>query len=353
MNEENRHVITDLIGSQAEPPSSVSGTHQPVLVFQPPAERQTPKPAPPGPSRIPPECERIPTMEITEIEAPQIYRWVDEAGQVHYQDEPPNRTSFEEMASSGPQTLEYFKVSFLGSGSKALNKDQTDELKAELNKVHDQITSLLPREFWRKLILNIQILHHEDEFKAALKERGIRFHGQSGTYTSSTNEILVQTQGSPERTAALIQHEVTHAILAGITGYLPAWLNEGLAGYFEGVSVEGQSIRMGFKPEHHRYLTRRQITLSYDRLATLTYDNWGNDDSHASYAMAWSFVFYLMGRQEGRDAIAGLLQESAERYCEQLDSRELLKRHHVLDLKVLQRSWNEWLTDGSRHDHVR
>lgn len=122
-------------------------------------------------------------------------------------------------------------------------------------------------------------------------------------YVGKENVILIQSPRSNltiilEKT---IRHEFTHIVLGAVfkKGYLPRWLNEGMAMYEAKEWEWLNNVNIG-----EGYLTHKLLPLS-----SLTY-TFPKDDSHAQLAYAQSFdLFLFMMNKYGNDKIIKLIKE--------------------------------------------
>lgn len=58
-----------------------------------------------------------------------------------------------------------------------------------------------------------------------------------GFYTNASNEAVTYSYADDEQTLAVTRHEAAHVILNGMLAAGPLWLHEGLAEYFELLSM--------------------------------------------------------------------------------------------------------------------
>ncbi|MDI6735869.1 MAG: peptidase MA family metallohydrolase [bacterium] len=119
------------------------------------------------------------------------------------------------------------------------------------------------------------------------------------------NIILIQSPRSNLRITLekIIRHELTHIVLGAVfkKGYLPRWLNEGLAMYEAKEWEFANNIKVG-----ETYLTKKLFPLS-----CITY-TFPNDEAQAQLAYAQSFdVLLFMMNKYGKDKIIRLIKELA------------------------------------------
>lgn len=102
-----------------------------------------------------------------------------------------------------------------------------------------------------------------------------------------------------------LRHEGTHAILHAMLPYIPMWLDEGLAEYFE---VE-QQARASDNP--HQFRVKLGVRFGvYAHLTTLESKRELNDMDAADYRQSWAWVhFMLHGPPEAQSALRAYLAD--------------------------------------------
>jgi hypothetical protein len=131
---------------------------------------------------------------------------------------------------------------------------------------------------------------------------------RSGGY--SERGITVSHYGGRQATLSVLAHEGLHQYLEATRGrHVPAWLNEGLACYFEAFDLDPRTNRPVFKPQTNHLRTRslRETLVSggliplEEILATHAGAEVQKQARHVRsyYAQEWSLVLFLM--RPGRD----------------------------------------------------
>lgn len=147
------------------------------------------------------------------------------------------------------------------------------------------------------------------------------------------NIILIQSPRSNQRIMLekTIRHEFTHIVLGTVfkKGYLPRWLNEGLA-MFEAKEWEfANNIKVG-----EAYLTQKLFPIS-----CLTY-TFPNDEAFSQLAYAQSFdILLFMINEYGKVQIIGLIKELAK--GDEIDSA--FKKSLGVNLSELEIAWQKSL----------
>jgi hypothetical protein len=94
-----------------------------------------------------------------------------------------------------------------------------------------------------------------------------------------------------------VQHEGFHQFAhAVIGGQLPPWLNEGLAEYFGEGIFTGDGFLTGYVPPWRlaRLKRERNTLLPFDKMMSLTSQQWNDRLNLADYDQAWSMVQFLV-----------------------------------------------------------
>lgn len=106
-----------------------------------------------------------------------------------------------------------------------------------------------------------------------------------------------------------LRHEVTHAILHSMLPFLPLWLDEGLAEYFE---VRAQRRSSG-NPHHSRMKWASRFGWK-PNLARLESREELSQFTAADYREAWAWVHFLLhGSKEGRQLLQNYLATIQQR----------------------------------------
>lgn len=116
--------------------------------------------------------------------------------------------------------------------------------------------------------------------------------------TQDQNYVLVRLDvENEEHPFAIVYHEYTHFEFSGAMGYMPLWLNEGLAQFFENSEIRNKDVRMG-EPSAESVMALRQsgliplpVLLKVD--ATSPYYH-QEQKGTLFYAESWALTHMLM-----------------------------------------------------------
>ncbi|MEZ4278289.1 MAG: hypothetical protein R3F21_01575 [Myxococcota bacterium] len=202
----------------------------------------------------------------------------------------------------------------------------------ELEGAYDRLDALLGLRPGRKLVVTVWAPDLFDERFAGL----FRFPA-AGFYGGS-----IQIRGGQRLDEALVRvlhHELVHAALdaAAPNLVLPAWLNEGLAEWFEARSVGKRSLSGGERALLER-VARAGGLASLAELSRPSFGGLPAQTASLAYLEAYAFIDFLAGR-EGERGLAELCGAI-------LQSRSIergLRRVHRQDLAQLEQAFRRSL----------
>ena len=133
---------------------------------------------------------------------------------------------------------------------------------------------------------------------AAYLARGQLHLGGLFLKTQDRNYILLRLDSeNEEHPFAIVYHEYTHFEFSGSMGWMPLWLNEGLAQFFENTEIRDKDVRMG-EPSAESVMALRQsgliplpVLLKVD--ATSPYYH-QEQKGTIFYAESWALTHMLM-----------------------------------------------------------
>ena len=132
------------------------------------------------------------------------------------------------------------------------------------------------------------------------ERRGVRPSGASYTGPHAAF-IAVRTDIPVAQQFPLLLHEYTHLLTAAHVPDAPAWLDEGLSGFWGAIVLDGPQVVIGRPPAHHLKLLRTRAWLPPDEMRAQQRGKLTADSARASmfYAQSWAMVHYLL---LGRDS---------------------------------------------------
>ena len=289
-------------------------------------------------------CYKPPTQDIREVSSSGIYRWTDERGQVHFSDRPQQQA--QDLSGQYRARLQGVKVSFDypgWPGDAALEAD----IRAEASLLYRILTSLIPQQAWRQINLNITLFQREQDYEDFKRTRGANANW-GAFYSSYHNQMFMVRYPRTQQVLHTARHEMTHAMLAGMLGTVPVWLNEGLAQYFEGVDwqMSSASIRLNVRELH--WLQQHQTTPAM--VFDLTPVTFNDSNQERNYRQSSVLVYFLMSHDEGRGWLRRILSHYVQNPCDPFDSRGFLSRYPG-GRAGFERHYRQWLEDARPQPH--
>ena len=161
------------------------------------------------------------------------------------------------------------------------------------------------------------------------------------------NYVLMRVDAEGEHPYSVVYHEYTHLLLSKAAEWLPLWLNEGLAEFYENTDIHEKEVALGQPSRENILLLRENRLLPLATLFTVdTSSPYYHEENKGSifYAESWALTHYL----EIKD-----YQEKTHRVS---DYAELLTQktdpvtaatHTFGDLKQLQSNLEGYIRQGS------
>lgn len=128
----------------------------------------------------------------------------------------------------------------------------------------------------------------------------------------------------------------------------PLWLHEGMAEYFELLSMRQQYSQITPNTEWLN-LARTSIANGYPASLSdyldATPEEWQGDVQAVHYALGWSLVYFMLENPDGRFALTALIQKLADDYCTPTNSTVQLNLNYPGGVPALEVDFYAWLND--------
>jgi len=171
----------------------------------------------------------------------------------------------------------------------------------------------------------------------------------SGMFLRSAEEntILVRLDAPEEHAFSTVYHEYTHYMLRRADAWMPLWLNEGLAQFYENTEIGEKQVLLGeANAEQLRYLKLNPLLPVATLFTVGTQSPYYHDEQKASifYAESWALAHYLLAvdRASGTHRVHD--------YTERLSQSEdpvTAARHAFGDLDALQSALSAYIAQRS------
>ena len=276
-----------------------------------------------------------------------IHRWTDSKGVIHFSDQAP----------SG-QVLEHRRIETAGlppivvraSGYDVnLPEDLVQNAIAAAQAIERVMRDTLGVHGDPGLVLDIEFIDSADTY--AKRAGNPAMANSAGTYSPFKRTIHIRLQKQQEANLLILRHEITHALIHERIGRLPTAINEGIASYFEHLTVAGMGAQIRIA-ETGRSLVAARIAgdpeeALIDLLAHEGADFYATGQEQR-YLRSYSLVALLMEQAPGQRALAEILGLQRRQPCQPVAAESVLQAKYPGGLKALAQDWAAWLRDPPR-----
>lgn len=282
--------------------------------------------------------------EITFKQANGIYTWRDASGQQHFSNVKPVNIAVTEHDFKGAAILDSFSLSMSGDD---MPQEFTNKVQGKMSLIFSLYSGLIGQENIRKTTLNLRFVSSRTLFNRLYNKTNLSAGNSAiGFYRGGNNQstILVSSVEQASHTAI---HESIHALNRSVIGYMPRWLNEGLAEYGENIDV---TLQLGIiKPNFSRRSYRQKI-LPLNTLFNADGQQWASSQRSDLYNTSSAFIYFMMDDAQRKKRLGKLLRLESESLCSQLLQSKIIEQLGQT-LPALQQAFSRWLTNAKREEH--
>ncbi|CAA0115084.1 Uncharacterised protein [BD1-7 clade bacterium] len=289
-----------------------------------------------------------PTSRLGKLESAKkqtVYTWVDADGRKHFSDQAPGRKNAAK-GGTDTQTLELekqqerFALTLHQHGDDMPAFFQSN-LRARIHKAYDVLADFIDPEQLQKVAVNLHLFDQRSQYQTFMNKHTQGLSPASVGFHNSRDNIAAALNLSDKQLVTTSLHEAVHVMNAGMFGYLPRWLNEGIAEYLEDMEVSGQSVRVPAPHAHKmRYLQHSPIGIA--QLIQSTGHDWRSQQMQAYYAHSQALVFYLQSSPEGRRWLSTYLNQQALNPCQTINIGLHVEKHYSGGVTAMQQGFTQW-----------
>lgn len=286
-------------------------------------------------------CDRVNSTPLNKYYA--VYEWVDVNGRTQISDKRPTK-GYTKLRIKNLRVDGFFKLS-IDNAQARLPAFTHGHIETGVKKIYKSLTRVIRVAEVRTTHLKLKFIRDKKQFHAyRIKVVPDTSYKTTGFYTDRLNEATIWAVGNRDHITRIALHEATHAIVAGMFGGTPTWLNEGLASFFEKTVITGNNVySYSVINEHLRLLSSSRLP-SLSNHFTQTNQQWHDDNkSDLNYAVDWSLVFYMMSSSQGRDLLRYMLDNLAVKNCQGFDAEQFINQYYHGGLRSFEMGWHRWL----------
>jgi len=217
------------------------------------------------------------------------------------------------------------------------------ELEAAGEEVHGHWRAWLGVEILDRAPATLHFMDDAAAFAALYEGPRAEDSTATGFYRIRSHEaFILYPSGLRARARATAMHELSHLNTAWHLGPTPAWLNEGLAEYFETLRPGPPAVFL--RSPTHLALLLNEGPVPLESLLALPRRDFATQAAQRRYASAWALIAFLQDHRAGREVLARVLREAYARRCEPR-SRTAFDGLHSYPggLTGLEAAWKNWI----------
>jgi tetratricopeptide (TPR) repeat protein len=179
--------------------------------------------------------------------------------------------------------------------------------------------------------------------KGSLKLGGLFLRGPNKNY------ILVRVDAEGEHPYAIVYHEYTHVLMSKAADWLPLWMNEGLAEFYENTEIHEKDAMLGEPSSENIAWLRQNRLLPLTTLLTVDHKSpYYHEEKKGSifYAESWALTHYI--EMTDFPQKAHRLTDYAALLIQKVDPVQAATRAFG-DLQQLQSNLEKYVQQGSFH----
>ena len=291
---------------------------------------------------------RAPTRDTGDVDVQPVHRWRGPDGAWVFSDRPQAGSQAENISDRFRASEQFARVQVSGEGSRF-----PQQVRSVIGTDVEQMSRVLRDALdlpVRQINLDIVLYGDRTAFRAASSNPDTLSRGVQGFYQHGANRVAILEQPGFESTRRIARHEASHAMLAGMYGLTPLWLNEGLAEVMTRIEVTGQLRELTPHPAHVAQLRRQFKAATPGALATLLrhdHGSWRMHPSPVTYSRAWGLVYMLMLDSAGRDFLRAVFAAQEAAPCRAIDSMALVEAHYPGGMSSLEAQWRQRGRNGN------
>lgn len=291
-------------------------------------------------------CHKPKTQALKAEARHKLYQWRDENGKLHFSDKKPAEklASNDQLQDLSQQYTSQVKTIELNIETP--NWPGNQALQAEISQhgqqIYKIISQFLSTQYLRQINLNIVLFKDVNSFQKFRNNKQANSNF-AAYYNSGTNTIYAPNFSHPQQTLNVLKHEISHAILAGLAGYIPVWLNEGLAQYMERVDWRFNSAVVSADAGEFRAVHES----NFPALISTDHQDFYQRDHQQNYLTADALTYFLLGHNEGRQWLKATLNQYGRNPCTRMTSQQGFDKYYAGGYSQAKHNWRRWLAQGS------
>lgn len=206
--------------------------------------------------------------------------------------------------------------------------------------------------------VRVTIISSRKEFLDYQEKHVGKVISQTGYYSGSRRETVVWKNKSTKEMLAVLFHESSHMILRHRIPWIPMWLSEGLAEYFEGLNVIGEKKRVNLQQNRHSWIkawAEVGFPVQIDTYINLTHAQWQEffkKEPNASYTIGYSLTYFMMSSSRTQEVLKQLLWQY-KIFGPQAKSVQIISSNYPGGFKRFEKHFRSWIPRARKYRALR
>jgi len=200
--------------------------------------------------------------------------------------------------------------------------------------LHQDYIKMLGTSAQTAMVLHLVIAPNREEYHHQLSFYSPRQSPTLGVYFGGINMAYIDYQYSDDKALKTAIHESVHALNAHILGKTPRMFNEGMAEFYEAMTLVDGEISIEIEQSD-------LMKAPYPLMQFFDYQQWPYLDVSRLYYSSWSWVTFMRSSAQGRRALIYFMHKERNKPCTAFSADQ---SYEILQYKYndLELDFEEW-----------
>lgn len=200
--------------------------------------------------------------------------------------------------------------------------------------LHQEYIKLLGSSAEREIKLYLVVTPERAEYDHYTSFYSDNLIESLGVYFGGLNIAYIDYQNSDDKALKTAIHETVHALNAHIIGKTPRMFNEGMAEFYENMTIKEGNIDIVF-------YTKQLTKTPYPLMQFFDYQQWANLDIHHLYYSSWAWIAFMYGDGNRVQSLITFMEKEQVDPCSAFSAGESYKIFQE-SYSTLETDFTEW-----------
>ena len=248
----------------------------------------------------------------------ETYQWKDDSGRVHFSDRPPANNDITAVTLEMAPTEDFKAIDLQWVTAEfELDRRSAESINTLIPEIFYLYRTLFGLDLRRTVEVKLNLFDEKPAFDAWVSARTKEKVPANvlGIFLTKTREVAVWRHSEDvNEIVSTVLHESSHVIMAQLSPYAPSWIQEGMAEYFETMTLENNMLVVQPPATHLSRLqtwreTGKLINLrNYLGLPEQQWRGMVHDASPIPYTVAWGTLYFMLDSENGKRVLRQIMQ---------------------------------------------